>query len=488
MRKVVGKAGSHRAALRRSALLCSTGAALLLAACVPDLGPKPEMVQPGALATAGSFSDEQGAWPADSWWQPYGDPQLNHLLDEALQGSPTLKIAEARLRQAQAEAQQAGAALLPDIEFDGSALESKQSLNQGFPKQIQLVMPHGWHSNARLATSFNFELDLYGKNRAALAAATSEEQAAGVDFAEARLALSTSVAAAYAELVRLAADKAAAEDAVQIREKGAQLFREREQQGLETSGAAAQAEAVADSARADVDVIDGQIGLVRNQIAALVGKGPDRGLDVPLPVAHAVKTPMLPSHLAADLISRRPDLVAARLRAEAAASRIDVAHADFYPNIDLQGMIGLQSLNIGSLFQHASLIGAIGPAIHLPIFDGGRIEGAYRGARAGYDEAVAAYNQTLVNSLRDVADAIVSQRAVQAELEHARGALKLGDDAYHTADQRYRAGLAHYLDVLAAEDVLVLQRRRVADLEARALSQDIALIRALGGGYRSQRS
>ena len=470
---------------RRIKLLGSAAAIVFLSACTPDLGPQPELVQPGALGTTRTFADEQGQWPAGNWWELYGDSELNQLIGEALQGSPTLKIAEARLHQAQATAQQAGAALEPDVEFDGSVLDSKQSLNQGFPSAVKSMMPHGWHTNSQVATSFNFELDLYGKNRAALAAATSEEQAAEVDFAEARLALSTSVAAAYAELVRLTANRAAAEDAVHIREKGAQLFKERERQGLETTGAAAQAEAVADSARADVDVVDGQIAIVRNQIAALVGQGPDRGLGVPLPKARAVKTPELPPHVAADLIGRRPDLVAARLRAEAAASRIDVAHADFYPNIDLQGLIGLQSLDIGNLIQHGSLIGAVGPAIHLPIFDGGRIEDTYRGARAGYDEAVAIYDQTLVNALREVADAIANQREVRTELTHASSALKQSEDAYHTADQRYRAGLAHYLDVLAAEDVLVLQRRRVADLEARFLAQDVTLIRALGGSYRS---
>lgn len=471
--------------LQRALLMCSAGAALFLSACAPDLGLKPEIEQPSALATANSFASEQGEWPADNWWQAYGDPELDHLIDQALQNSPTLKIAEARLRQSKAAAQEAGAALVPDVEFDGSVMDSKQSLSQGLPSQISSVMPHGWHSNTRVGTSFNFELDLYGKNRAALAAATSEEEAASVDVAEARLMLSTSVAATYAELVRLAADKSAAEDAVNIREKGAQLFRERAGQGLENNGAAAQAEAVAESARADVDVIDGQIGIVRNQIAALIGKGPDSGRDVPLPKARQVAAPGLPTHLAADLIARRPDLIAARFRTEALASRIDVAHADFYPNIDLQGLVGFQSLDIGSLLQHSSLIGAVGPAVHLPIFDGGRIEGAYRGARAGYDEGVASYDQTLINALREVADAIVSQREVQAELVHARGALNQSEGAYRTADQRYRAGLAHYLDVLAAEDVLVLQRRRVADLEARALAQDVTLIRALGGGYHS---
>src|SRR5690348_12511555 len=442
-------------------------AALYLSSCAPDLGPKPEIQTPQALATQNSFVPGGGYWPTDKWWLAYDAPALDQLIDEALKGSPDLKIAEARLRQAQAASQQAGAALLPDVTFDASAQPTKQSLNQGFPKQIQSFLPHGWHTNTRVAGNATYELDLFGKNRAALAAATSDERAAQVDVEEARLVLSTSVASAYADLVRLAADKASAEDAVRVRDQSARLVAQREEQGLENRGVAAQEQAQVESARADEDVIDGQIGTVRNEIAALVGKGPDRGFDVPPPNAASVQPFALPSRLAADLIGRRPDLVSARLRAEAASERIKVAHADFYPNIDLTGLIGFQSLDISQVFMHTSLIGAIGPALHLPIFDGGRIEGAYRGARASYDEAVATYDKTLVNSLHEVADAVVGEKELQAELAHSKAALRQSEDAYRIAKLRYQGGLSRYLDVLTAEDTLVLQRRRVADLEAR---------------------
>jgi NodT family efflux transporter outer membrane factor (OMF) lipoprotein len=270
-----------------------------------------------------------------------------------------------------------------------------------------------------------------------------------------------------------------------VRQQSADQFAQREREGLENRGAAAQAQAEADAARADEDVIDGQIGIVRDELAALVGKGPDRGLEVPLPAARDIQPLAPPPRLAADLIGRRPDLVAARLRAEAASERIKVAHADFYPNIDLNGLIGFQSLDISQVFMHASLIGAIGPALHLPIFDGGRIEGAYRGARAGYDEAVATYDRTLVNSLHDVADAMVGERELQTELDHSRAALKQSEDAYKIAELRYRGGLSRYLDVLTAEDTLVAQRKRVADLEASAFAQNVVLVRALGGGFRT---
>jgi len=471
--------------LRQSIGFSSIAAALMVSACAPDLRPQARLAAPQSLATDKSFADQKGQWPTDHWWQAYNDPELDQLEGEALQGSPDLAIAEARLREAQSASQQAGAALVPNLSLDGLAQPTKLSRNEALPPQIESQMPHGLHTNTLITGDLHYELDLYGKNRAAFAAATSEQQAAEVDVAEARLVLSTSVASAYAEFVRLAADKRATEDAVRIRTQSAALFAKRESQGLENNGATAQAQANADAARADEDVIDGHIEMVRDEIAALVGKGPDRGLEIPLPRAKSVEPMHLPPHLAADLIGRRPDLVAARLRAEAAAERIKVAHADFYPNIDLNGLIGFQSLDIGQVFMHGSLIGAIGPALHLPIFDGGRIEAAYRGARAGYDEAVAAYDKTLVNSLRDVADAVAGERELQTELDHSRAALKESEAAYNTIDHRYRGGLARYLDVLSAEDTLVAQRQRVADLEARDLAQNVILVRALGGGFHS---
>lgn len=463
----------------------SIAAVLMVSACAPDLGPQPELAAPQSLATEKSLAGQNGQWPADHWWEAYNDAELNRLEAEALEGSPDLAIAQARVGEARAATQQSGAALLPNLSLDGAAQPTKLSRNEGLPPQIESAMPHGWHTNTLIAGDLHYELDLYGKNRAAFAAATSDQEAAEVDVAEARLVLSTSVAGAYAELVRLAADKQATADAVRIREQSAALFGRREAQGLENSGATAQAQAYAFSARADEDVIDGQIDMARDEIAALVGKGPDRGLEIPLPQSKNLKPLELPPRLAADLIGRRPDLVAARLRAEAASERIKVAHADFYPNIDLNGLIGFQSLDIGQVFMHGSLIGAIGPALHLPVFDGGRIEGAYRGARAGYDEAVAAYDKTLVNSLRDVADAVAGERELEAELDHSRAALKQSETAYNTMDNRYRGGLARYLDVLAAEDTLVAQRQRVADLEARDLAQNVVLVRALGGGFHS---
>ena len=325
----------------------------------------------------------------------------------------------------------------------------------------------------------------FGSNRAAFAAATSDADAARVDLEAAKLALSTAIASSYATLVQLTADRGAASQALSDREQSGELVRQRASQQLENEGELSQARSRTASAEADLDQIDGQIALTRNQLAALLGKGPDRGQDIALPKEVALQPFGIPASLPVDLIGRRPDVVAARLRADSASSRIEVAHAAFYPNISLTGDFGFRPSGSPIWNSPASEIGQIGPAISLPIFSGGRIEGAYRGARAQYDEAVANYDKTLTAALHDVADVLANQRELAAELSHARVALSESENAYRIATLRYEGGLSRYLDVLTSEDTLVTQRRAVADLEARAFGQDVALVRALGGGFKA---
>lgn len=464
-------------------LAAAFGAIVLLASCAPDLGPVPNPSTPDTYATAKSFAGPESQWPDEKWWLSYQDPELDSLIETALRGGPDVKIAEARLREAEGERQQSGASLWPNLSADASAGPNEISLNQGFPEQFKSFLPKGWHDQGQITANFDYDLDLLGKNRAALAAATSEAEAARIDVAAARLALSTSVASAYADLLRLTSDRAAAQDAVDVRKQSAALVHLRAAQQLENAGVVAQADAQIGAAQADLDAIDGNIAKTRNAIAALLGKGPDSGQEIPLPSNPHLGPFGLPRNLAADLIGRRPDIVAARLRAEAAADRIDVAHADFYPNIDLSADYGLQSFDIKDLFTADSLIGHVGPAIHLPIFSGGIIEGRYRSARAEYDEAVAQYDRALSNALREVADSIADQRTISNELTHSRQSLSEVENAYRIAKLRYQGGLSRYLDVLTAEDTLLVERRNVADLTAQSFSQNVELVRALGGGF-----
>lgn len=470
----------HSAALM-AVLLCSA------CASVPDLGGMPTLKEPSGMAEgldlpAASASE---LWPDATWWRAYGDAQLSQLVEEALANSPTLDEAAARVRRADAIAQQAGASLLPALEGNAEGGAVRQSENLGMPAG---ATPQGWNDAGSLSVGLTYDLDLWGRNRATLRAAMSDAEAARAERAAVRLTISTGVASTYAELVRLHAMRDAAETDVRIRTDSARLMQQRYAQGLENGAAVARSESGRASAVAELTAIDERIELVRNQMAALLGTGPARGQQIELPSEPQLRSFGLPGDLGIEIVGRRPDIVAARLRTEAFASRIKVAKADFYPNVRLSGLIGLQALGIGDLFSGDSTFGSVGPAISLPIFSGGRIEGAYRGARADYDASVAAYNQTLVQAIREVADVSASQRALTSRMSETRSALAASQRAYDLIQARYRGGLAPYFEVLSAEDALNANRRAVADLEASAFTLDVALVRALGGGFQQHQA
>jgi NodT family efflux transporter outer membrane factor (OMF) lipoprotein len=454
-----------------------------LAGCAPiPVGDAPATLKSmDQLASARSFAEPSANWPRNDWWKTYGDAQLDSLIEEALRDSPNLAIAQARLRQAGAITQMAGAPLMPEVTGTASFNEAKQSYNYLSPRQ---AVPSGWKDYGLAGLNFSWELDFWGKNRSALAAALSDQEAAKAEVAQTRLILSASVASAYAELLHLFTVRDSAESALALRTKTVELFRQRHKFGLETLASVRQVEAKQAGAEGELLAIDEGIALQKNAIAALLGAGPDRGLAINRPTARFAGSAGLPSNLALELIGRRPDIAAARLRAEAAAKRIDQQKAGFYPSINLVAFVGLQSLGIDKLTKSGSDIGSFGPAISLPIFNTERLQGQLRGARADYDAAVSAYNATLSNALRETADAVTSRKAIGGELAATRAAVAAASEAHQIVSRRYTGQLATYLDVLTAEDALISARRVQAGIETRALVLDVALVRALGGGFQ----
>ncbi len=455
--------------------------ALSLAGCatVPPMGEKAVMIDPASLASAQAIPSQNADWPTSDWWSAYGDAQLNDLIAQGLAHSPDIATAAARIASAEALANQTGAILRPSINADASASGTQQSGNMGIPAAF---VPKGINDLGRISAGFSFDLDLWGKNRAALAAATSAAQAASVDGAQVRLMLTTGIASAYGELFQYYQQRDVALAALKIRQDTLALTQERVRVGVDAKGSLAQAQSRVPAAKADIAALDEAIVLTEHRIAALIGAGPDNGLSIARPALVAQEN-ALPDSIGIDLIGRRPDIVAARLRATAAESRIKVAHAGFYPNINLTALVGLQSLGLGNLFQSDSTYGNAGPAISLPIFDGGRLAAQYADARANYDGAVADYNSKLINALRDVADAYASSNATTTRLALLREALSAASQASHIAMLRYKGGLSSQLPMLAAQDTEIATRRAVADLQSRQILLRIALIRSLGGGY-----
>jgi len=479
MQKTIGTRRPGRrnfvTALLTAGLVATAGCAQL-----PHSDPPPALKDISQLQSSSSFAATATAWPGTGWWHAYGDPQIDALIEEALRGSPDLELAQARLHAAVAAVQGAHAARIPEVTGTASFTEGKQSYNNLIPRQ---ALPQGWQGYGLATVNFSWELDFWGKNRAALAAALSDQRAAQVEVAETSLMLSTAVASAYAQLVHLYTVRDNAAATLDLRTKTVTLFRQRHEFGLETLAGVREVEARQAAAQGDLLAIDERIGLQKNAIAALLGAGPDRGLAITRPTAKFAGSQGLPDNLALELVGRRPDIIAARSRAEAAARRIDQAKAGFYPSVNLLGFVGLQSLGIENLTHTGSTLGSVGPAVSLPIFNTERLQGQLRGAHAEYDASVAVYNATLSNALREVADAATSRKSLDGELAAARAAVAAAAEAHQIVSSRYKGALATYLDVLTAEDQLISVRRAEAELETRALILDVALVRALGGGF-----
>jgi NodT family efflux transporter outer membrane factor (OMF) lipoprotein len=460
-------------------------AALVMSACAqaPDHSLS-QMKQSGDFESSQSLtSQNKTSWPDNKWWLRYHDQQLNALMGEALSDAPSLKAAEARLRNAAGVAEQIGAIRSVQVGAAASASESKVSY------AYQAYMPpQNWNDYGSVTANFSYDLDFWGKNKAAVAAATSDLAAADAETQAAKLMISTSLAQAYAELARLYLNHDTAQTALDIRNKTVELMTDRFNNGLETQGVVKQMQALKANAEAELLAVDESIQLQKNAIVALLGKGPDRSQSLQRPSVQLTDAFGLPEKAGIGLLGHRPDVTAARWRAESAAKRIHVAKAQYYPDVSISGFIGYQSFGLNNLTKSGNDAGSIGPAIYLPLFTGGRLSGQLTSAEAGYEEAVANYNNTVTQALHDVADVATSSKALKARLTKTEEAYQDAKAAYQIADNRYRGGLATYLDVLTAEDAMLNTQRALVNLQSRSFSLDVSLIHALGGGFEATKS
>lgn len=432
-----------------------------------------------------SFQAPPGEWPTREWWTTLEDPQLDRLIAEALENAPTVARADARLRAARYRAQTVESTLWPSLSASAGAQNEKLTYNGVIPSE---VVPHGYNWMGSASLDLSWEIDFWGRNRSAVAAAASQAKAAQADAAAARLLLAVAVGRAYVQLQGLALQLDISEEALRNRKESEGLVRRRVAEGLDSTASLEQATARVRLAEAQVAEADEFVRLTRNTLAALLGAGPDRGLDIELSDVAAYRSVTLPDELKADLLGRKPEIVAARWRAEAAAARVGVARANFYPNVNLLAFIGYESLGLDNLTNNGSDVGGVGAAIHLPLFDGGRLRASYGEARAEYDLAVASYNEAVTQALREIADAIQSLRSLKIRLVATEAALVRSSHAYQLARMRYEGGLSDYQSVLTAEDALLATRTAENALRTRGHVLDIDLVRALGGGVVDETS
>ena len=298
-----------------------------------------------------------------------------------------------------------------------------------------------------------------------------------------RLLLTVGITQNYLRLSQLYAQRDLAEQVLKQRQQILELTQRRVAARIDSQAELKQAELAVPLARTDIASADEAIVLVRMQLAALMGAGPDRGAAIARPQMTLQRPAAIPSQLPSELLARRPDLVAQRWRVESLRHEIDEAQAKFYPTIDLHGLIGLQGFGLTHFLQGSNAISNLGAGLSLPIFDGGRLRSNLALHDAEYDQAVEAYNQTLVDALRDVSSQLVSIEWLAQRNTLQAQALQAAQQAYDLSEQRYRSGVGNYLQVLVAQLQVLAQQRAQIELDTRAFDLDMQLARALGGGY-----
>lgn len=453
--------------------------AVLLAGC--SIPPKPDtLALREAAPLAGIAATDGATWPEAEWWKRYGDDQLDALEAKALEGAPSLDVANARFATAEKAINVARADA--GVSIEGNAQYQRQRLSE-----TGLIPPaflgFTWYSQADLGVAFRYDFDFWGKHRAAIEAALDEARAAEAERAAAALMLTTAVADAYfgwqADQARVALMErltATLERNLRIAELRVShdvdppdvLYQAR----IRVAGAREQRETFAGSARIKLAAIAALLGVAPADLPALAAK--------PLPEV----TGGLPDDASIDLLARRPDVAASRWRIEAALRRVDLARAEFCPDVSLSALIGLSSIDMDKLFTAGSRVANVAPAIHLPIFESGRLEARFGASQAQLEAAAAEYDETVVSAAHEVATQALTAQQIEARRRERATQVAASRSLQQTADARSRQGIGDDRAVIAAEAEVIQQQDAAIALHAQAVSTEIALIKALGGGYR----
>ena len=464
----------------------SRGAALLILALLVGCAGLPPKHQPAQLTDTvpldGLSAPAGGDWPAQEWWKRYQDATLDQLIELGGANSPSLATAHARYDSARQSVRLAAAESGAHLQANAEADRQRLSENGVFPPEL---LGFTWYNQFDLGLQASYTFDWWGKQRDAVEAAMDQAHAALADRSAAALMLASSIADAYfgwqsdQNRLILAREK---ETAV---ESQAKISGARVRADLDSADELNNTDLALAAAREQIAALEGSAKLRVVALAALVGRSESElPLLSPKPLPYFPNA--LPDSVKLDLIARRADIMASRWRVEAAEKSLASARADFFPDVTVNALAGLSSLDVGRLLEYGSRVPQISAAIHLPIFDAGRLKARYGGAQAAVDSAVSTYQDTVISAARDVATQATTRAQIEAQraqrVKQVDAALRMKN----TAGSRVRQGLTDSRSELMATESWVEQRDALLQLDSAALSTDIALQRALGGGYESE--
>ena len=441
----------------------------------------PEQWQPPAPWHAAAPSDDE---LKGNWWELFDDAILNPLLAQALAGNQTLRVAAARLEQARSQVTVGKSYLFPELDLQASAARSRTSANR--PQAVYgLLNQTTTQNNFVLGPSVSYELDLFGRVRRQLEGYRAAAEQAAADFENTRLMLTTQLVSDYFTLRELDSEMDVVQHSLELERDALTFVTSRHDLGFATGLDLAQQQSLVQNSAAQLELLQVQRAQSEHAIATLAGTPAPTFSIAPLVTAGTL--PVLPLGLPSDLLQRRPDVAAAERAMAAANARIGVARAACFPTIQLAPLLpnlGWQSTAVASLFDAPSQLWSLGLSAGQTLFDAGRTRANVRIAEQDYAAAVATYRQTVLGAMEEVENGITGLDSLDRAALQANASVESAQRAFDIASDRYKGGVAVYLDVLTAQQTLLSSRRQAVQIHGQQFTTAVYLVKALGGGWR----
>jgi len=413
--------------------------------------------------------------PRGKWWEAYNDPTLNGLEDQVDVSNQSLKVSEARFRQARSLIGVSRAAEFPTLSTLPTFSSIRYSDNRLYPGRYHTT------GDFILPLDASYEVDLWGRIGRNVNAAGDEAQASAADLATVDLSLHAELAVDYFNLRSADSQKKLLDDSVAAFADALQLTTNRMNGGAAPESDVAQAKTQLDTTRVQDTDVTVQRAQYEHAIAVLIGKAP---ADFSLPPAPlTLHEPVIPTGMPSELLQRRPDIAAAERRVAEANEQVGIAQAAYYPSLLLTPILGVENHGIRDWFDWPSVFWSLGAGISETIFDGGRRDSLSDAAKAAYDANVANYRQTTLNAFEQVEDDLSSLRILQQEAQQQDEAVASAQNSLRLFTTRYVGGRDTYLQVITAQTIALGNERNQTEILRRRMEASVQLIKALGGGW-----
>ncbi len=423
----------------------------------------------------------KGKWPNKQWWLSYNTPELNTLVAEALTNNPSIHQIKSRIEVAKQQAIVTRSILSPLVFFN--AHENRQYVSEN---GLYRAFNHTFPLNARLldlSLSFTYEFDFWGQNRNLFYAALGEAKAQEAEAAEVELITSTAIAQAYFAYKTNLVRKQLYTQLINVRQKIATLQNLLVRKGLSSKLPALETSEKLLESQKLLSSINDELTTNKHLINTLAGRGPDNPLLINATLPSLPKTLNVPQILPLDFLARRPDLMAQIWRAKALAYKTGAAMAEYYPNINLVGLIGLESTSWRKFFDLASGTAAIRPAFQLPIFTAGAIRANIKATKAQFDAAIDAYNNSLLYSTQEVLDVLAFAEDIYQQKIEQKKVVEYAKQRYELSYLRQQKGLDSLFDLYFLQEEVIQKKLVDVTLLYNQYLASIKLTKALGGGY-----